>query len=394
MSGKFLGYGRQYIDENDIRAVVETLRSDFLTQGPAVERFEAALAEYAEAKHAVAVSSGTAALHVACLAAGVGPGDLGVTSAVTFVASANCLYYAGGEADLVDIDPSTLGMMPGALRRSIAAKPQTKVVIPVHLAGLAASAEEIRAIAGPRIVIEDAAHSFGGTYADGRRVGSCVHSDMTILSFHPVKAITTAEGGAVTTNDDGLAARLRSFRSHGIGRDAAAMAGDAFENGAMKPWYYEQSVLGFNYRLSDIQAALGLSQLSRLDRFVSRRREIARRYDEVFSRMPFMRLTQSAPDQRGRSAHHLYVALFDWKALRTTRSAFMTKLRASGIGTQVHYIPVYRQPYHAARGRYRVGNYEAAERYYEACLSLPIQPGMTDEQVESVVDIVIAHAGG
>jgi len=331
MTRNFLGYGRQNVDDSDICAVTESLRGDFLTQGPTIERFEAALANYAGAKHAVAVSSGTAALHVACLAAGVRAKDVGITSAITFVASANCLLYAGGDAALADIDSSTLGMNPKVLESWIAKNPQTKVVIPVHLGGLAASADEIRAIAGRRIIIEDAAHSFGGEYACGRRVGCGAYSDMTILSFHPVKAITTAEGGAVLTNDDELATRVRLFRSHGIQRDMRSLVGsDAFEDGEVKPWYYEQVDLGFNYRLTDVQAALGLSQLGKLDRFIARRREIAARYDGAFSKQAFMALPQSAPEQRAQSALHLYVALFDWKALGTTRGR-------PGSGCRTHH---------------------------------------------------------
>jgi UDP-4-amino-4,6-dideoxy-N-acetyl-beta-L-altrosamine transaminase len=390
MSRAFLGYGRQSIDESDIEAVTEVLRGDFLTQGPVVERFEAALAEYAGATYAVAVSSGTAALHVACLAAQVGAGDIGVTSAVTFAASANCILYSGGDARFVDIDPSTLGMSVQGLESTLAEVPQTKVVVPVHLGGLADSTSSLRKVAGDRIMIEDAAHSFGGQYECGRRVGSCAYSDMTILSFHPVKAITTAEGGAVLTNDPELARRLRLYRSHGIHRDAARFVNsDATENGGAKPWYYEQSDLGFNFRLTDIQAALGVSQLAKLDRFIARRREIAKRYDEVFSKLPGVGLPQSAAEQRARSGLHLYIALFDFKALNVTRATLMNRLKNLGIGSQVHYIPVYRQPYYAARYATDPTRYPEAERYYDECLSLPLHPGLRDEDVEYVAQSVM-----
>ncbi len=394
MSRPFLGYGRQSIDDADIAAVVDVLRGDFLTQGPAIERFEAALAEQTGARYAVSVSNGTAALHIACLAAGVGSRDLGLTSAITFAASANCICYAGGLPAFVDIDRTSLGMSVGGLQRAIDQEPRTKVVIPVHLAGLADSSAEIRRAAGRRIVIEDAAHSLGGQYACGKPVGCGAYSDMTILSFHPVKAITTGEGGAVLTNDEELARTLRRLRNHGIERDSSRFVGsDAFEDGNAKPWYYEQVELGFNYRMTDIQAALGLSQLSKLDLFIARRREIAARYDEAFSGVPGIELAQSASEQRARSAHHLYVLLFDFKSLKMTRSALMRQLRDFGIGTQVHYIPVYRLPYYADRGPVDRNQYPVAESYYESCLSIPMHPGLTDEDVEYVTGCIKRSIG-
>jgi len=389
MTLKFLGYGRQSIDQSDIDSVVDVLRSDFLTQGPAVERFETALAERVGARHAVAVSSGTAGLHIACLAADIGPGDLGFTAAITFAASSNCLLYSGAEADFVDIDHDALGMNPAALEHALKAVPEVKAIIPVHLAGLANGSAEIRAIAKKRIVIEDAAHAIGGTYSCGRLVGCGAYSDMTVFSFHPVKTITSGEGGAVVTNDADLAQRLQMFRSHGIERDASRFVGDnEREDGQLKPWFYEQQMLGFNYRMTDIQAALGLSQLGKLDRFLERRRAIARRYDDAFSQLPHVHLPQSTPQQRARSGHHLYIATFDFDAIRTTRSAFMTKLRDRGIGTQVHYIPVYRQPYYVERYGIDPAAFPESERYYRGCLSLPFFPGLTDEDVERVIGAV------
>jgi perosamine synthetase len=386
MPPSVLGYGRQSIDQSDIDAVVSVLRSDFLTQGPAVERFESALAERVGARHAVAVSSGTAGLHIACLAGGIGPGDRGLTAAITFVASANCLIYAGAEASFVDIDADTLGLAPAALEKALASLPQTKAVIPVCLAGLAHASAEIRTVAKGRIVIEDAAHSVGGSYACGKPVGCGAYADMAVFSFHPVKAITTGEGGAVVTNDGELARRLRALRSHGIEREAPRFVGnETRENGRVKPWLYEQQMLGFNYRMTDIQAALGLSQLGKLDRFLERRRGIARRYDEALGKLPHVRLPQSAPRDRARSGHHLYVALFDFAAMQTTRTAFMARLREQGIGSQVHYIPVYRQPYYANRYGYNTAAFPAAESYYNGCLSLPLFPGLTDEDVEHVI---------
>jgi perosamine synthetase len=390
----FLGYGRQNIDEADIGAVVEVLRGDFLTQGPVVERFEAELTEKTGARYAVSVSSGTAALHLACLAAGVAAGDAGLTSAITFAASANCIRYAGGVPAFVDINGATLGMSVDGLRDALEEKPETKVILPVHFAGLADSSAEIRDLARGKIIVEDAAHSFGGHYPCGKPVGCCAYSDMTILSFHPVKAVTTGEGGAVLTNDAELARRLRRLRSHGIERDASHFRGrDGFEGNQPKPWYYEQVELGFNYRLTDLQAALGLSQLSKLEQFVARRREIAALYDEAFAGVRGIGLVQSSPEQRARSAHHLYVLLFDFKSLMMSRSVLMTKLRERGIGTQVHYIPVYRLPYYADLQPIEHGKYPTAEGYYESCLSIPMYPGLTEEDVEYVIDCVKRSIG-
>jgi perosamine synthetase len=387
MSARFLGYGRQTIDRPDIDAVIAVLESDFLTQGPQVERFEAALAERVDVRHAIAVSSGTGALHIACLAAGIGPGDLGLTSAITFAASANCLIYAGGNAAFVDIDADTLGMCAPALARALSAAPSAKAVIPVDFAGLPHASDEIRKLAAGRVVIEDAAHALGAYYLCGKAVGSCAYSDLTILSFHPVKQITTGEGGAVLTNDPDLAKKLRLLRSHGIERDPKRLVGnETQEDGHTKPWLGEQQILGFNYRMTDIQAALGLSQLNKLDRFLDRRRAIARRYDEAFAKLPPISLPQSAPAQRARSGLHLYIALFDFAAMHTTRTAFMAKLAERGVGSQVHYVPVYHHPFHAARGK--KSECPCAEDYYRGCLSLPFHPGLTDEEVERVVNAV------
>ena len=386
MSMRVLGYGRQSIDDTDVDAVVSVLRSDFLTQGPAVERFESALAERVGARHAVAVSSGTAGLHIACLAAGIVPGDRGLTAAITFAASANCLLYAGADAGFVDIEPSTLNVAPAALGKALASSPQIKATIPVHLAGLAHASAEIRALAKGRIVIEDAAHAIGGTYVCGKPVGCGAYADMSVFSFHPVKTITTGEGGAIVTNDDELARRLRALRSHGIERDTTHFVGnDVREDGRVKPWLYEQQMLGFNYRMTDIQAALGLSQLSKLDQFLKRRRAIALRYDKAFSKLANVSLTQSAPQQRARSGHHLYVVMFDFAAMGITRTAFMTRLRARGVGSQVHYIPTYRHPYYQKRYAIDPSQFPGAERYFSSCLSLPFFSGLKDEEVERVI---------
>jgi len=388
-----LGYGRQSIDQSDIDAVVSVLRSDFLTQGPAVEHFESALAERVGARHAVAVSSGTAALHIACLAADIGPGDWGLTAAATFAASSNCLLYAGADAGFVDIDRDSLGMNLGGLETALKSAPQVKALLPVHFAGLAHASAEIHALARGRVVIEDAAHAVGAQYACGKSVGCGAYSDMSVFSFHPVKTITTGEGGAVVTNDGELARRLRAFRSHGIERDPARFIGvETREDGQVKPWLHEQQALGFNYRMTDIQAALGRSQLAKLDQFLERRRAIARCYDEAFGKLPHMRLPQSAPQDRSRSGHHLYVAVFDFSAMKMTRTAFMTRLREEGIGTQVHYIPVYRHPYYAKRYGLDPAGFAEAENYYRGCLSLPFYPALTDDDVARVIASVTKAA--
>ena len=394
MAERFLSYGRQLVDDEDIAAVAEILRGDMLTTGPAVDRFERAVAERVGARHAVAVNSATSGLHIACLAAKLNAGTEVVTSPITFVASANCVRLSGGSVHLEDIDPHTLSLSPGALERRLQANPSIKAVIPVHFAGLAADSAEVRRLSGSRLVIEDAAHSFGGCYADGRLVGSGAYADMSVFSFHPVKPITTGEGGAVVTNDDELARLLRMFRSHGIERQAERLVAleDEGEDGVgtPPPWYYEQQELGLNYRLTDLQAALGLSQLGKLDRFLARRREIATHYDRAWSDGPHLSIPHSTPAERARSGLHLYVIRFDFKALGTTRRQVMETLRKDGIGTQVHYIPVYRQPYH--RDGIDKSAFPHSEAYYRECLTVPLHAGLTDDEVERVVRAVRAVA--
>ncbi|WP_374241124.1 UDP-4-amino-4,6-dideoxy-N-acetyl-beta-L-altrosamine transaminase [Zoogloea sp.] len=371
-------YGRQDITPEDIAAVEAVLRSDFLTQGPAVPGFEQALAAYCGAARGVAMNSATSALHVACLALGLGPGDRLWTSPNTFVASANCGLYCGAEVDFVDTDPATYNMSVAALEAKLAAAAAEnrlpRVVIPVHFAGQSCEMRAIHALGqqyGFRI-IEDASHAVGATYL-GEPVGNCRYSDITIFSFHPVKIITTAEGGMAMTNDPALAERMERLRSHGITRDPAAMAWDS-----EGPWYYQQVELGYNYRITDLQAALGRSQLARLDDYVARRHAIAARYDAALAGLPLTTPWQH-PDSR--SALHLYpIRLHDAARRREVFEA----LRAAGIGVNVHYIPVHTQPHYHRLG-FRPGDFPEAERYYAGAISLPMFPTLTPAQQDEVV---------
>jgi len=379
-------YGRQDIDEDDIAAVVAVLRSDFLTQGPAVPAFEAALAARVGAGHAVAVNSATSALHVACLALGLGPGGRLWTVPNTFVASANVGLLCGAEVDFVDIEPRGYCMCPDALEAKLAVAEREgrlpDVLIPVHFAGQSADMGRIGALArrhGIR-VIEDASHAVGATHA-GRPVGACAESDIAVFSFHPVKIVTTAEGGAATTQDAELARRMGLFRSHGITRDAAHM--QAPDTGG---WWYEQHALGLNYRMTELQAALGSAQLARLDAFLDRRHALARRYDALLADLPVGRPWQ---DPAGRSALHLYPVQV------AHRRAVFDHLRAAGIGVQVHYIPVHLQPFWAARGHAR-GDFPVSEAYYDRTLSLPLHPRLTEAEQDRVVAVLaeaLARAG-
>jgi UDP-4-amino-4,6-dideoxy-N-acetyl-beta-L-altrosamine transaminase len=374
-------YGRQWIDQADIDAVVETLRSDWLTQGPAVGKFEAAFAELCGVPHAVAVNSATSALHIACLAIGAGPGDLVWTVPNTFVASANCARLCGADVDFVDIDPNTYNVSLPALERKLrdakAAGRLPKAVIPVHFSGRAPDQEAIWALAkdyGFR-VIEDASHSVGATHA-GEPVGSCRWSDIAVFSFHPVKIVTTAEGGLATTRDAELAARMGRLRTHGITKDEKLLSRSG-EGG----WYHEQIELGLNYRLTDLQAALGLSQMRRLTQFLRRRRELVARYDRLLADLPVQRPLIDVLDE---SAWHLYVIRIDPARAGTTRRQVYDFLRANEIGVQVHYIPVHLQPYYRALG-FGPGHCPEAERYGEEALSLPLYPALSDGEQDRVV---------
>lgn len=389
---RVLSYGRQSIDEDDVAAVASVLRSDYLTTGPVLTRLEAAIAERAGAKHAVAVCNGTAALHIACLAAGLRPGKAGLTQTLTFVASANAMLYCGADAVLADVDGESLTLSADTVKKAIAARPDIDVVMPVHYAGLAVGNAELRAAAGKRVVIEDACHAFGGHYAGGQPIGCGAYADMSVFSFHPVKPVTTGEGGAIVTNDKDLARRMRRLREHGIERSEFSDRDQAFEEGDAAPWYYEQQDLGFNYRMTEMQAALGLSQIGKLDRFLARRRAIALRYDEAFGQRANVTVPQSGKANRARSGLHLYVLHVDFAAVGTTRTHFMRKLREQGVGTQVHYIPVHRQPYHA-RAKAGPSDFPNAEMHYARCLSIPFHPGLTDEDVEHVIKVVSKAVG-
>jgi len=373
-------YGRQAISEADIEAVVRVLRSDWLTQGPEVPDFERAVADYCGARYAVAANSGTSALHLACLALGVGPGDVVWTSAITFAASANCALYCGARADFVDIDPRTYYMsveaLAAKLERAKACGKLPKVVIPVHLCGQPCDMAAIHALGqqyGFRIV-EDASHAIGARYR-GEPVGDCRYSDIAVFSFHPVKVITTAEGGMATTNDPALAKRMQLLRTHGITRDAEDMTKEP--DG---PWYYEQVALGYNYRMTDVQAALGSSQMRRVDEFVAARRRLAARYDEFLSGLP-LRTPWQHPDTA--SAWHLYVVRLKPEEVRRSHREVFEAMRRAGIGVNLHYIPVYRQPYYVRLGASGADCPEA-ERYYGEAITLPLYPGLTDAQQDRV----------
>jgi perosamine synthetase len=379
-------YGKHHIDEKDIEAVTNVLRRGALTQGPTVEMFEQAIAAYVGAKYAVAVSSGTAALHLATLAAGVGPGQTLITSPITFVASANAGLYVGGSIAFADIDPDTVNMSPSALKNALEDHPNTRAVIPVHFAGLPCDMPAIKSLADAAgaVVIEDAAHALGASYPDGRRVGSCDFSLMTIFSFHPVKAIAAGEGGMITTNDEVLYRRLIRLRSHGINKldDPLLLKDQAYTDGLQNPWYYEMQELGFHYRITDIQCALGLSQFQKLERFLQKRRSIVRRYDEELVSIKHIRPAQSSG--RERSGHHLYVVRIDYESAELSRAKFMQMLRASGIISQVHYTPVPMQPYYRGLG-FESRNYPNAFQYYSEALSLPLYYELTDEQQTFVI---------
>lgn len=378
-------YGRQDITADDIDAVVETLRSDFLTQGPVVPRFEKVVADHVGAAHAVAVNSATSALHIACLALGLGPGDWLWTTPITFVASANCALYCGASVDFVDIDPDTYNISVEDLQRKLEAAEREgrlpKIVVPVHLCGQSCDMSAIADLAKRYQfrVVEDASHAIGGKYRNGL-VGDCRYSDITIFSFHPVKIVTTAEGGMALTNDEALAAKMALLRSHGITRDPSQM--DQEPDG---PWYYQQIDLGFNYRMTEMQAALGVSQMDRIEAYVARRHAIVDRYNALLRDVPVVRPVQT---EDAYSAYHLYPV----RVPAADRQKVFQSLREAGIGVNVHYIPVHLQPYYRALG-FQPGDYPVAERYYAEAISLPLYPTMSEAQQDQVVAALKAAVG-
>lgn len=377
-------YGQQDITQADIDAVIGVLKSTNLTQGPSIPRFENAVLAQTGARHAVAVNSATSALHIACLALDLGPGDWLWTTPNTFVASANCALYCGAQVDFVDIDPRTYNLCPVALEQKLIEAESTgrlpKIVVPVHLTGQPCDMAAIHAL-GQKYgfkIIEDASHAIGGRYGD-EPIGNCRYSDITVFSFHPVKIITTAEGGMALTNDDELATRLGLFRSHGITRDPSLMT-QPMEG----PWYYQQVALGYNYRMTDIQAALGISQMTRLTDYVERRHAIADRYGRLLADMP-VTLPWQHPDSY--SAYHLYVIRLQLDAIGPSHLQVFEHFRARDIMVNLHYIPVHTQPFYQKMG-FRPGDYPQAEQYYREAISIPMHPTLTDAEQDFVVEVL------
>lgn len=380
-------YGKQSIDENDIDAVVEVLKSDFLTQGPAIEKFEKCVAEYCGAKYAVAVTSATAALHISCLSAGLGKDDILWTSPITFTASANCGRYCGADVDFVDIDPSTYNMSIAELEKKLqAAEIKPRVVVPVHLAGQSCEMDKIYKLSQKYgfKVIEDASHAIGADYKE-TKVGCCKYSDMTVFSFHPVKIVTTGEGGMVLTNDKDLYEKLVLYRSHGITRDPKLMTGTA--DG---PWYYQQIDLGFNYRMTDMQAALGYSQMQKVNEFVSKRRYLAKRYNELLKNINGIQLPDQNEDTK--SSWHLYVVRVDFSKISKTKNQIFAEMKEKGICLNLHYIPVHTQPYYENLG-FKGGDFPNSEKYYEEAFTLPLYYSLTDEQQDHIVKSLVEVLG-
>jgi len=378
---KQIPYGKQFIDKQDIKEVVKVLKSDWLTQGPMVQKFEEALAEYCGVKYAVAVSSGTAALHLACLAAGLKKGDEAITSPITFLATPNAVLYAGAKPVFADINYDTININPEEIKKKINGK--TKAILPVHFAGLPCNMSEIAKVAKKHRlkVIEDACHALGAEYkANGKwiKIGSCKHSDMTVFSFHPVKHITTGEGGAITTNNKKIYEKLKALRSHGIYKDKSILT-----NG---PWYYEMRDLGFNYRITDFQCALGISQLKKVGSFINRRMEIADMYNNFFKTVKGIEIPLFRDNFK--SSWHLYTLKIDYKYFRLMRQVFMDALKKHGIATQVHYIPIYRQPFYKVNFRFNPKDYPHAEDYYNRALTLPVYSDLKDSDIYRIAKAI------
>lgn len=383
-------YGRQNINEEDIEAVIEVLKSDFITQGPVVPEFEKAVAKYTSANYGVAVNSATSALHIACLALGVGRGDVVWTSPISFVASSNCAIYCGAKVDFVDIDKNTYNMSIDCLEMKLkdAKRNNTlpKVVIPVHLAGQSCEMEEIKKLSDKYgfKIIEDASHAIGGKYKD-QPVGSCNFSDITVFSFHPVKIITTGEGGIALTNDEKIANDMAKFRSHGIIRNKNEMTQK--EKGL---WHYEQVDLGFNYRMTDIYAALGLSQLKRIDEFIKRRHEIANIYDKRLKKINWLSLPFQ--DEHSYTSYHLYIIRIKNEISEINHRDFFEKLRNSGLLVNLHYIPIYRHPFYSNMG-FNKKDFPESESYFSEAISIPIFPSLRKEEQEEIVKIIKSPLG-
>ena len=382
-------YGKHYLDQDDVRAVVDVINGSHLTQGPAVGDFEKAVADYVGAKYAVAVSSGTAALHLASIAAGVKPDTTYITSPITFVASANAGLYAGANVKFVDIDPETINMSIEHLKLVVKESSNVSAIVPVHFAGYPCDMSSIENIADSvgAAVIEDAAHALGASYPDGSKVGCCKNSLMTMFSFHPVKAIAAGEGGMITTNDYATYHQLLRLRSHGINKeeDSLVYPNQRDVNGIQAQWYYEMQELGFNYRLTDIQSALGLSQLSKLDAYLDKRKRLVSIYDQDFSELQYCKPIQI--DGRKQSAHHIYVLRVDFSAIGISRQLFMKKLFDKGIGSQVHYMPVPIQPYYQKLG-FLPEDYKQSMGYYEQAISLPLYYSLKESEQQFVIDSI------
>lgn len=382
----FIPYGCQSVDEDDIQAVVEVLQSPSITQGPTVAKFEQAFAKKVGAKYAVAVNSATSALHIACMAADLGEGDELITTPNTFVASSNCGIYCGAKPVFADIDEQTYNLAPTEVEKRINEK--TRIIVPVHFAGQSADMQSIRKLAddqgaknGRKIfIVEDASHALGSFYQD-KPVGACEYSDVAVFSFHPVKHITTGEGGIAVTNDRNLYERMQMHRSHGITRSP-----EHLKKKSPGYWHYQQVTLGYNYRITDIQCALGLRQLEKLDQFIGRRREIVDQYNEAFKDVKNLVIPYEAPESNAN--FHLYVLKFDFEKIGLSRTEFMTELWEKKVGTQVHYIPVHTQPYYQENFQYKDADYPKAVEYYRQCLSIPLYPRMTPENVEYVIDMI------
>jgi len=392
-------YGKHYIDEDDIQAVTDVLRNGMLTQGPKVFEFESKIADYVGAKYSVAVSNGTAALHLACMALELVGGDSVITTPNTFVATSNSILYVGAKPLFVDIDKQTLNIDIDQIEQTILDSNNVKAIFPVHFGGLPCDMERIKQLANKYnlAIVEDAAHALGATYSNGSKVGNCQYSDMTILSFHPVKGIAAGEGGMITTNDQSLYRKLTLLRSHGITKGNFEFPGiseadnllinkdKALEDGKLKRWYYEMQYLGYNYRITDIQCALAISQMDKIDVFLDARRSIAKFYDDAF--VDTLNITPLQSHGRDNSSHHIYVVSIDFDKVGMTRHQFMEKLAGQGVGSQVHYIPVVNQPYYQEMG-YSIEQYPKTDSYYQNTLSIPLYYGLSRVEQELVVSSI------